>query len=609
MSILKLAWWQKYGWLSFVSIGLAICLVLYLLGLTIAAEILIILVCLIGSIPEAIGISKDIWQRQFGVDVIALVAILASLILREYAAAGVILLMFTGGKALEEYAKARAQKELSDLLRRKPTTAHIKKGRDFIDIAVSKVRPGDLLLIKPGETVPVDAVITSESSSFDESAITGESLPQTKTPGHDLLSGSINQDVAVIAKALRTSGNSQYEQIIALVRSAASSKSPIVRLADRYSIPFSIIAFGVAGLAWAASGNPVNALAVLVVATPCPLLIATPVAIVSGMSRAAHEGIIIKDGASLETLARLQVLAFDKTGTLTQNMPTVGEINTVGVSQKHLLQLAASVEASSVHTLAKTVVTKAHAEKTRLLAVTDIHEEVGMGISAQFHNSRILMGRPDYLLQHGVQVPKASTISQTTIYIAKAQVFIGSISFVDPLRTEAKSTLQKLYKLGVRKTLMLTGDKLAVAQRIARQLHITDVHAELLPKEKLNIIQKHRRDGEIIGMVGDGVNDAPVLAASDVGIALGAKGSTAASESADVVIMLNDFSRVASSVAIAQRSLKIAKQSILVGIGLSLILMIFAAYGKIPPLYGAILQEFVDVAVILNALRARLNSR
>jgi heavy metal translocating P-type ATPase len=600
-------WLQKYGWLSFITICLVICLVLYLVGFVAQAELLVIAVCLLGSVPEAIGIAKDIWQRQFGVDIIALVAVLASLVLKEYAAAGVILLMFTGGKALEEYAKARAQKELSDLLRRKPKRAHVRRGKEFIDISVTKVRPGDYLLIKPGETVPVDAIITQDASSFDESAITGESLPQTKIVGQNILSGSINQDAVVVAKALHTSGNSQYEQIIDLVRSAASSKSPLVRLADRYSVPFTIIAFGLSGLAWAISGNPINGLAVLVVATPCPLLIATPVAIVSGMSRAAHQGIIIKDGVSLETLARLQVLAFDKTGTLTQNAPTVQTIKPVGISQSHLLQLAASVESGSVHTLAKTIVTKAHAEHIKLLAVTDIHEEVGLGISAHHGNTRILMGRPEYLLQHGVKLTKPEDSSETTVYIAKGQTYIGSISFVDPLRPEAKSTLQRLYHLGIHKTLMLTGDKLAVAKQIANDVHISDVHAELLPKDKLKLITQHHGEGLIIGMVGDGVNDAPVLAAADVGIALGAKGSTAASESADVVIMLNDFGRVATAVSTAQRSLQIAKQSIFVGIGLSVILMIFAAFGKIPPLYGAILQEFVDVAVILNALRARFS--
>lgn len=609
MRFFRIEWLKKYGWLSFVSIGLVICLVIYLAGFVILSELLVIVLCLIGTIPEAIGIVKDILKKQFGVDIIALVAVLASLLLKEYAAAGVILLMFTGGQALEEYAKARAQKELSDLLARKPKRAHVKRGEEFIDIAVSRLRPGDILLVKPGETVPVDAVIVSDSSSFDESAITGESLPQVKGPRQNIVSGSINQDEAVTAKALRTSGNSQYEQIISLVRSAASSKSPLVRLADKYSIPFTIITFTMAALAWILSGNPVNALAVLVVATPCPLLIATPVAIVSGMSRAAHEGIIIKDGSSLETLAILQVLAFDKTGTLTENLPQVSSIDAANASKSHILQLAASVESGSVHTLAQTVVKKAHSQHLRLLGVTDIHEEIGSGISAHHNNIRILVGKPEYLTMHGVHVPTTNQYSETTIFVAQGQKYLGSISFADPLRSETKQTLKKLMQLGIRKTLMLTGDKIAVAKTIASQINLTDIHAELLPQDKLKLIEKHRHAGEIIGMVGDGVNDAPVLAAADVGIALGAKGSTAASESADVVIMQDDLGRVATAISISKRSLRIAKQSIFIGIGLSFVLMIFAAFGKIPPLYGAILQEVVDVAVILNALRARINHR
>ncbi len=604
MRVLKSAWLKKYGWLSFVSVGLLFCLALYLSGNTKLSEIAIISICLIGTIPEAVDIVHDILHRQFGVDIIALVAVLASLALHEYAAAGVILLMFTGGRALEEYAKSRAQKELSDLLKRKPKLAHIKHAGEFVDIAATKVRPGDNLLIKPGETVPVDALILQEHSSFDESAITGESLPQAKSPGQEVVSGSINQDSAVIVRALRTTGQSQYEQIIDLVKAAASSKSPLVRVADRYSVPFTIVTFGLAGLAWLASGNPVNALAVLVVATPCPLLIATPVAIVSGMSRAAHAGIIIKDGASLESLAMLKILAFDKTGTLTQNLPSIDKITTNGVTEQQLLQLVASIETGSAHTLAKTIVNKAHSLKIKLLPVHEIHEEVGYGISAMVGKSRILVGKHEYLTHHGITLPNNKSIAQTTVLVARGHTYIGSISFIDPIRSDSKTTLQRLKQLGIRQTLMLTGDKSEVAIKIAHQLGITDVHAGLLPEDKLKVVEKHRREGQMIGMVGDGVNDAPVLAAADVGIALGAKGSTAASESADVVIMLNNFTRVAAAIAIAKRTLKIAKQSIFVGIGLSFLLMIFAAFGKIPPLYGALLQEVVDVAVILNALRA-----
>lgn len=609
MSIFNNSFIKKYGWLFFVSVGLLIGLILYFIGMIAASQKLVLTLCIIGVLPEIWAVLKDIWSKKFGVDVIAVVAVLASLALQEYATAGVILLMFTGGTALEEYAKARAQKELKSLLSRVPKIAHVRRGKIFINIDVAKINPDDILLIKPGEVVPVDGIITGGDSNFDESAITGESLPIDKQKNDSVLSGTINQDSPVQVRALRSSGDSQYEQIIELVRSAASSKSPMVRLADAYSVPFSIIAFTLAAIAWVIGGDPVNALAVLVVATPCPLIIATPVAIVSGMSRAAHRGIIIKDGASLEKLAVLKVLAFDKTGTLTQNKPTIAKITPVGISEDKLIKLAASVEQDSTHILAGVVVAEAKRRHIVLTKLSGVHEEVGGGITAKLGDKNIYVGKQSFLSELGVKIPQQESKSiKTSIFIAEDNKFVGTIVFADPVRTNAFKTLKYLKKLGITKTLMLTGDKIEVAQKIAQEVGITNIYAELLPVDKLHVINSRANKKELIGMVGDGVNDAPTLAAADVGIALGAKGSTAASESADVVIMLDDLGRVADSIDIARRSVKIAKQSILVGIGLSIILMIFAAFGKIPPLYGALLQEFVDVAVILNALRAHGDS-
>ncbi|MEI8072822.1 MAG: heavy metal translocating P-type ATPase [Candidatus Saccharibacteria bacterium] len=596
---------KNYGWLSFVSLGLAISFSLYLTGYVRASEWILIVLCGIGIIPEIVSIVKDLLSKKFGVDLIAVVAILASLVLKEYAAAGVILLMFTGGAALEQYAKARAQKELSSLLRRAPRIAHVLRGGDFINVSVDKVEPRDVLLVKPGETVPVDAVIIKGQSSFDESAITGESMPLDKKKNDEILSGTINQDSPVEIRALRSSAKSQYEQIVLLVKSAASSKSPMVRLADAYSIPFTLIAFGLSAAAWLLSGDPIRALSVLVVATPCPLLIATPVAIVSGMSRAARDGIIIKDGVSLEKLAILQALAFDKTGTLTQNKPTITAITPYGITKKQLLSLAASLEVESTHALAGIVVNEARRQKLKLHKTTQLHEILGGGIRAVVNADDVYIGKLDFLKNNGTTIPASlKNIEATAIYVARNKKFLGVIELSDPVRTNASSTLSKLRSLGITKTLILTGDKLSVARTIAQKIGITDIHASLLPADKLDIIKDHSKRGEVIGMVGDGVNDAPVLAASDVGIALGAKGSTAASESADVVIMLDDISRVADAVSIAKRSVNIAKQSIFIGIGLSIILMIFASLGDISPLYGALLQELVDVAVIINALRA-----
>lgn len=596
---------SRYGWLIFVATGLIVAILLYSTGYVEYSQWVIVVFCVVGIIPEIKDIVYDLFHKKFGVDIIAVVAVLASLALGQYAAAGIILLMFTSGAALEQYAKSRALKELDSLLKRAPKIAHVKRGKDFIDIDINQVAVNEILLIKPGEIAPVDAVVIEGDSLFDESAITGESMPVEKSKKDLLLSGTVNKDASIQAKALRTSAQSQYEQIIGLVRAASSSKSPMIRLADAYSVPFTIIAFSLASIAWLLSGDPVNALAVLVVATPCPLLIATPVAIVSGISRSARDGIIVKDGASLETLSRVNVLAFDKTGTLTINRPTITAIKPHGVSENYLLQHVASAEQSSSHLLANTIVEYARRKKIKLFSITDVSEQVGGGILAKYKQQDIYIGKLSFLRSKGVSIPQEENESNSTaVYAGIGKKYIGKIEFSDPLRKNANTTLDRLRKLAVDKIIMLTGDKQIVANNIAKQVGIKDVHSDLLPIDKLHVIQSHRQQKEVVAMVGDGVNDAPTIAAADVGIALGAKGSTAASESADVVIMLDNISKVADSISIAKRSVLIAKQSIFVGIGLSIVLMVLASLGKIPPVYGALLQELVDVAVILNALRA-----
>lgn len=605
MNAKKQKYFIQYGWLIFVILGLSISLGLYISGNTLYSQWAIIVLCIVGVIPEIKDILSDMVHKKFGVDIIAVVAVLSSLALQEYAAAGIILLMFTGGSALEQYAKNRAQKELNGLLKRIPKVTHVKRGKDFVDIRIDRVTVSEIILIKPGEIVPVDAEVVEGDSYFDESAVTGESMPVEKNKKDILLSGTVNQDTPIQARVLRTSADSQYEQIINLVRAAASSKSPMIRLADAYSIPFTVVAFLLAFTTWYLTGDPVNALAVLVVATPCPLLIATPVAIVSGISRAARHGIIVKDGASLEALSKVNVMAFDKTGTLTVNQPTIVSVKTHGVSESVLLQYAFSLEKNSGHVLADAIVRYAKNKRVKQIHLSDIDEELGGGISGIYKKHKIYVGKPRYLEQNGIRLPKHAIESVSmAVYIAVDKKYVGKIEFSDPLRKNAETTLHRLRALAIDKTIMLTGDKNMVARNIAQQLNISDIHSELLPIDKLHIIESHRQKGEIIGMVGDGVNDAPTLAAADVGIALGAKGSTAASESADVVIMLDDISKVADAVSISKRSVYIAKQSIFVGIGLSIVLMIFASMGKIPPFYGALLQEVVDVAVILNALRA-----
>jgi heavy metal translocating P-type ATPase len=575
---------------------------------------MLIAVSLIAIIPSARDMIKTIISGQVGIDVIALVAIGSSLLLKQYVAAGVIIIMLTGGEALEEFAKNRAKRELNSLLKRKPTIAHRIVGEATEEIAVSKVRVGDSLLVKPGDTIPVDGKIYKGVTSVDESAITGESLPVNMKIGDGVLSGSVNLDGVIEIHATHASKESQYEQIIKLVSEASTKKSPLVRLADLYSLPFTILTFVLAAVAWIISGDPVRALSVLVVATPCPLLIATPVAIVSGMSRSASRGVIIKSGGVLEQLSRLKVMAFDKTGTVTQGKPAVSSVDPCQVSKEELLKIAASVEKYSTHALAAVVVQEAKKRKIILSNVAASKEFPGKGISAKVAGKEVLVGSFAFLKEKGVDMSSPVCIghgvqNNTALFVARSKKYIGSISFVDPLRPEARQTVNDLKKLGVKELIMLTGDRKQVGERIGKELGITEVHSQVLPAEKVEILLDKKKNASPIAMVGDGINDAPVLAASDVGVALGAKGSTAASEAADAVIMQDDLGRLSELVAISKRSVMIAKQSIFTGIGLSSILMVVAVFGFIVPVVGAFLQEAIDVVVILNALRARFRPR
>ena len=595
--------------------GLAICLVLALTGQTTLASYGVVVISLIAVLPESIGMVRTLLSGRVGVDVIAIAAIASSLLLGQYAAAAVIVVMLTGGNALEEFAKNRARKELDSLLKRKPTIAHLIKNEEISDVSVTKVVVGDAILLKPGDMIPVDGKIYKGFTSVDESAITGESLPENKKPGEAVLSGSINLDGVIEIHATKISKESQYETIIKLVSEASTKKSPLVRLADAYSLPFTIFTFVLAGIAWYISGDPVRALSVLVVATPCPLIIATPVAIVSGMSRAASRGIIIKSGGVLEQMSRVDAIAFDKTGTLTKGKPIIMSIDPChGVSQDELLIIAASLEKFSTHSLAQVVVDAASKKKLPLHKISKSTELPGKGIKADLAGEKIIIGSFMFLKESGVNLDDPVCVGHsqkenTALYVAKSKKYLGAITFVDPLRDEAKQTISSLKDMGVNNFIMVTGDRRQVGQYIGRKLGISRVESEVLPADKVKILLREKKIHSPIAMVGDGVNDAPVLAASDVGIALGAKGSTAASEAADAVIMQDDLGRLSDLVAISKRSVRIAKESIFTGMGLSSILMVFALFGFIVPIAGAFMQEAIDVVVIINALRARFKPK
>ncbi len=578
---------------------------LALAGFEPGARWLISLYALGIAVLEAAHMVRGLLARQFGLDILAVTAIVATVVVGEYWASLVIVLMLTGGEALEVAAAGRAQRELRALLDRVPQQAHrVESTGEVVDVPVDEVRIGDRLLVRPAEIVPVDGELASGRASFDESSLTGESLPVDKAAGDAVYSGAINGSGAVELIATALAEDSQYQRIVSLVRDAAGSKAPLVRLADRYALPFTAVSLGIAGLAWALSGDPVRFAEVLVVATPCPLLIAAPVAFMGGMSSAAKHGIVMKNAGSLEKLARARTVAFDKTGTLTGGRPEVVGVHAeAGFETDELLRLVGSVEQYSSHVLAASIATAAIDAGALLFSSDDADEVATFGVAATVNGRRVVVGKPSFVAEHAPDLAVRTVESgEAVVYAAVDGRFAGVLVLRDEVRPEAAATLSALQSLGIEHMIMVTGDVESTAGPIARGLGMTELHTECLPGDKVGII----RDAQPrpVVMVGDGVNDAPVLAVSDVGIAMGAKGSTAASESADVVILIDDIARVARAVAIGQRTVRIALQSIWLGIVISVALMLVAAVGLLPAIIGAALQEVVDLVAIVGALRA-----
>jgi heavy metal translocating P-type ATPase len=553
---------------------------------------------------QAVGMVRRFRQGEFGLDVLAVVAIVAAVAVGEYLAAVVVVLMLAGGEALEDMANRRAKRELDALLARSPQRAHRIDPDGIHEIAADEVRPGDRLLIRPAEIVPVDGELLTDGGSFDESSLTGESVPVEKTAGDAVLSGSVNGAVAVELRATATAADSQYQQIVALVEGASRSKAKVVRLADRYAVPFTALALVLGGVAWAVSGEPVRFAEVLVLATPCPLLIAAPVAFIGGMSRAARRGVVVKGGGVLEQLARARTVVFDKTGTLTRGTPELVAVRPeAGFGDDELLALVASAEQYSSHVLATAFVDAAHARGLPLHDVSGAEEQATHGVTARIAGREVVVGKFSFVADQARGASRTAIgAGELAVYVGVDGVFAGALLARDVVRTEAADTLARLRASGIRDIRMLTGDARETAESIATPLGITDVRAECLPGDKV---------AEVAGvvdrpvvMVGDGVNDAPVLAAADVGIALGARGATAASESADAVILVDDVGRVADAVRIGRDTVRIALQSIWLGIIVSVALMVVATFGVIPATVGALLQEGIDLVTILAALRA-----
>lgn len=541
---------------------------------------------------------KTLMSGKFGVDLLAITAVVATIAVGEYWAGLIVLLMLTGGDALEDYAAHKANGELRSLLAGNPTKAHVVVDGQVQNVAADAVRVGDMLVVRPGEVVPVDGVVVSGNSDVDESSLTGESRPVPKEKGAKVMSGSVNGDGALTMKAEATAANSQYQGIVALVKESIAKPAPFVRMADRYAVPFTLIAYIIAGVAWYFAGDPVRFAEVLVVASPCPLILAAPIALVSGMSRTSRNGIVVKTGAAIEKLAAARTAAFDKTGTITRGVLHVDGVHPARpewLDADSLLHIAAAAEHHSGHILARSLVQAAGSD---LPAAKDVTEKTGAGVSATVNGQHVLVGKAKFV---GVE-PESDV---TAVYVSIDGAYAGYINFADEVRPEARATMTALHALGVHNLVMISGDRKPIAAEVAQTVGIDEVYAEQLPLDKINIIRdvpKHQRP---VIMVGDGVNDAPSLSAADAGIAMGAHGATAASESADVVILRDDLSKVAEAVSISRDTMRIARESVLIGIGICIVLMLIASTGIIPAIVGAMLQEVVDTVTILAALRAR----
>ena len=547
---------------------------------------------------------RAMMRGHVGLDILAVTAIVATVVVGEHWASLVIVIMLSGGEALEDFAAGRAERELSALLEHVPQIAHrYRADGSTEDIPVSQVAVGDRLMVRPNEIVPVDASLVSVVGTFDESSLTGESLPVEKVDGDAVMSGSLNGFGAVDIVATARAADSQYQRIVELVKEAKGSKAPLVRLADRYAVPFTLVSYAIAGVAWWLGGDAQRFAEVLVVATPCPLLIGAPVAFMAGMSSAAKSGIVVKNAGTLERLARAKSVAFDKTGTLTHGTPRVVGVIPVGMTVDELLVLVGSAEQYSSHVLAGALRDAVAERELPLKDVKDAKQVATHGVQAVIDGRTVFVGKPKYVAEIAADTPSLELVAgEAAVYVAVDGRFAGCVTLRDEIRPDAPATLRALRELRVEHIMMLTGDIDPVARHVGAELGIDDVRAECLPEDKVVAI----RDAQPrpVVMVGDGVNDAPVLAVSDVGIAMGAKGSTSAAESADIVILLDDISRVARAVSIGHRTVRIALQSIWWGIGFSVALMGVAAAGLLPAIAGAALQEVVDLIAILGALRA-----
>ncbi|KQV36677.1 heavy metal translocating P-type ATPase [Rhizobium sp. Root1204] len=566
-----------------------------------------------GTVPVLLAlivqIVRSLRKGDAGLDIVAALSMAVALSFNEHLAANVVALMYAGGQLLESFASSRAAREMTALMGRVAHTTMRYAGDALEEVPIIEVLAGDRLMIRRGEVLPVDGVILSGEATLDESALTGEAVPHHHFVDQEVLSGTTSVGDVFDLVALRPAAESTYAAVVRLVEAAQKTKAPMVRLADRYAILFLAVTLSVAFAAWWLSGDPRRALAVLVIATPCPLILAVPVAIMSGISRCAAQGCLVKDGGTLEALGRVRVAILDKTGTLTHGKAAVSAIETAGwLEENELLRLAASLDQASGHVFAYTLIEAAHDRGLHLEPPTNVDEAPGDGIEGSIGRHRVIVGGDPFVAGRVKEiadppVPNRRRAGEATISVAVDGRIAGSIVLSDRVRPEALNVLKKLRRYGVNRIILASGDRLDVAIRIGKGLGLDEILGEQTPASKVAVVASARQWGPVL-MVGDGVNDAPALAMADVGVALGARGAAAASQSAGVVLLVDRLEPLAEALGIAQRTIHIARQSVFAGLGLSLAGMIAAAFGYLQPLHGALLQEVIDVAVILNALRA-----
>jgi heavy metal translocating P-type ATPase len=568
-----------------------------------------------GTLPVVVGLLvsmvRDFLAGRMGVDAVAFVSMSAALLLGEGLAAAVVAVMYAGGNVLEDFAVARAESDLKSLVNRSPRIAHRRTGNTVEDVAIDQVAVGDTILVRAGEVIPVDGVIASPTAMIDESALTGEPIPVSRHEGEPTRSGTLNAGETFELRATATAGESTYAGIVRMVTAAQTAKAPFIRLADRYALLLLPITLAVAGGAWLFSDDAIRGLAVLVAATPCPLILAAPVAFIAGVSQAARRGILIKGGGPLEALARTHTVMFDKTGTLTVGGARLVAIETApGESADEVLRLAASLEQSSHHVVATAIVEAALVQGLRLEIPNNVRETMGSGIEGQVGGRNVRAG--SHQLVSGARRPedwavralrRAAWRSALSVFVAVDGRTIGALLLGDELRRETPRAVQALRTAGVARIVMVTGDRADAAETIGAALDLDAVLADRVPSDKVDAVAMEQRLHPTL-MVGDGINDAPALAKANIGIAMGARGASVSSEAADVVILVDRLDRVSDAVIIARRTRMIAVQSIVAGMGMSGLAMAAAALGWLTPVAGALTQEAIDVAVIFNALRA-----